>query len=101
MTKIKIVLCRMHSGKQSLICRSLKLAAFVYLFLTAALSPLGVALPTALHLLTGDYRVVERVVDGDTLLMEKGERVRLIGVDSPETKHFKKHIELRQRGCCI
>jgi endonuclease YncB( thermonuclease family) len=41
-------------------------------------------LPTALHLLTGDYRVVERVVDGDTLLMEKGERVRLIGVDSPE-----------------
>ncbi|MDA0836086.1 MAG: thermonuclease family protein [Planctomycetota bacterium] len=31
--------------------------------------------------------VVKRVVDGDTLLLESGERVRLIGVDTPETKH--------------
>ncbi|MEX0715065.1 MAG: thermonuclease family protein [Planctomycetaceae bacterium] len=30
---------------------------------------------------------VERVVDGDTLLLEQGHRVRLIGVDAPETKH--------------
>lgn len=29
--------------------------------------------------------VVERVVDGDTLLLHGGERVRLLGVDSPET----------------
>src|SRR5207244_6139453 len=35
----------------------------------------------------GDFDVVERVVDGDTLLMQSGERVRLIGVDTPETKH--------------
>lgn len=28
---------------------------------------------------------VERVVDGDTLLLESGERVRLLGVDTPET----------------
>jgi len=33
----------------------------------------------------GDVRV-RRVVDGDTLLMENGDRVRLIGVDTPETK---------------
>jgi endonuclease YncB( thermonuclease family) len=30
---------------------------------------------------------VERVIDGDTLVMENGERVGLIGVDTPETKH--------------
>lgn len=29
---------------------------------------------------------VERVVDGDTLKLAGGERVRLIGVDTPETK---------------
>jgi micrococcal nuclease len=37
----------------------------------------------------GDFEVVERVVDGDTLLLASGERVRLIGVDTPETKHPK------------
>lgn len=31
--------------------------------------------------------VVQRAVDGDTLLLEDGRRVRLIGVDTPETKH--------------
>lgn len=31
--------------------------------------------------------LVERVIDGDTLLMAGGYRVRLIGVDAPETKH--------------
>ncbi len=30
---------------------------------------------------------VQRVIDGDTLLLESGQRVRLIGVDTPETKH--------------
>ena len=30
---------------------------------------------------------VARVVDGDTLLLEDGRRVRLLGVDTPETKH--------------
>lgn len=33
----------------------------------------------------GQTFVVQRVVDGDTLLLEGGERVRLIGVDTPET----------------
>ncbi len=31
--------------------------------------------------------IVERVVDGDTLVITGGERIRLIGVDTPETKH--------------
>jgi micrococcal nuclease len=45
---------------------------------------------TATH---GDFEVVERVVDGDTLLLQTGERVRLIGVDTPENKHPKKSVE--------
>ena len=36
---------------------------------------------------------VQRVVDGDTLLLGTGERVRLIGVDTPETKHPNKPVE--------
>jgi endonuclease YncB( thermonuclease family) len=31
--------------------------------------------------------LVERVVDGDTLVIRGGDRVRLIGVDTPETHH--------------
>jgi len=36
---------------------------------------------------------VKRVVDGDTLLLTNRERVRLIGVDTPETKHPKKPVQ--------
>jgi len=39
------------------------------------------------------YRTVRRVVDGDTLVLENKERVRLIGVDTPETKHPNKPVE--------
>ena len=34
-----------------------------------------------------------RVVDGDTIKLSNGERVRLIGVDTPETKHPNKPVE--------
>lgn len=30
---------------------------------------------------------VQRVIDGDTIVIAGGKRVRLIGVDTPETKH--------------
>jgi micrococcal nuclease len=36
---------------------------------------------------------VRRVIDGDTLLLTDGERVRLIGVDTPETKHPRKPVQ--------
>ena len=36
---------------------------------------------------------VKRVIDGDTLLLVNGERVRLIGVDTPETKHPQKPVQ--------
>jgi hypothetical protein len=34
-----------------------------------------------------------RVIGGDTLALETGEDVRLIGVDTPETKHPKKPVQ--------
>ena len=40
----------------------------------------------------GTWRVI-RVVDGDTLVLQNDERVRLIGVDTPETKHPTKPVE--------
>ena len=43
-----------------------------------------------------DYYLCTRVVDGDTIIVSidgKKERVRLIGVDTPETKHPKKPVQ--------
>lgn len=40
-----------------------------------------------------DYRTVLRTVDGDTLILDGNEKVRLIGVDTPETKHPKKPVQ--------
>jgi len=34
-----------------------------------------------------------RVVDGDTIVLNNGEKVKLIGVDTPETKHPQKPVE--------
>jgi len=47
----------------------------------------------ALADLSPDDRVVARVVDGDTLVLDGGEKVRLIGVDTPETVHPNKPVE--------
>jgi micrococcal nuclease len=41
----------------------------------------------------GELRKVVRVVDGDTFFVSPNEKVRLIGVDTPETKHPKKPVE--------
>jgi len=40
-----------------------------------------------------DFRTVKRVVDGDTIVLENGERVKLIGVDTPETVHPNKPVQ--------
>jgi micrococcal nuclease len=39
---------------------------------------------------TKEYVVVKRVVDGDTFLLSNGERVRLLGIDTPEKYESKK-----------
>jgi micrococcal nuclease len=41
----------------------------------------------------GDATKVERVVDGDTIVVSGGERVRFIGVDTPETKDPRKPVQ--------
>ena len=40
-----------------------------------------------------EKRIVVRVVDGDTIVVSPNEKVRLIGVDTPETVHPKKAVE--------
>lgn len=40
-----------------------------------------------------EYRQCIRVVDGDTIVLDSNERVRLIGVDTPETVHPSKPVE--------
>ena len=40
-----------------------------------------------------EFVLVKRVIDGDTIMLESSERVRLIGVDTPETVHPKKPVE--------
>ena len=42
---------------------------------------------------SGEFEYVQRVVDGATLVLGTGERVRLIGVNTPETVHPKKAVE--------
>lgn len=36
---------------------------------------------------------VERVIDGDTIITDEGERIRYIGIDTPETVHPSKPVE--------
>lgn len=54
--------------------------------------PILILLLTAL-LNAQDWVKVKRVIDGDTILLVNGERVRLIGVDTPETKHPQKPVQ--------
>ena len=39
------------------------------------------------------WRTVVRVIDGDTIVLDGNEKVRLIGVDTPETVHPQKPVE--------
>ena len=79
----------MHSHIRPLSCSRKLTAVIVSLLFTAVLNLLGCSVADR----AGNYRIVERVIDGDTLVMENGERVRLIGVDTPETKHPTKPVE--------
>src|SRR6266508_4653917 len=42
---------------------------------------------------SSEKRHVIRIVDGDTIVVSPNEKVRLIGVDTPETVHPKKTVE--------
>lgn len=40
-----------------------------------------------------EYHNVKRVIDGDTFVLDNGERVRLIGIDTPETVDSRVDVE--------
>lgn len=40
-----------------------------------------------------EWKELERVVDGDTIIVEENERVRFIGIDTPEDKDPRKPIQ--------
>jgi len=42
---------------------------------------------------TSEWRRVVRVVDGDTLVLDRNERVRLLGVDTPESVDPRRPVE--------
>ncbi len=73
----KLVLGKRSSSKLT------KLALFFLVFSIFGLARLAEA----------EWRLVTRVVDGDTVIVGARERVRLIGVDTPETKHPQKPVE--------
>jgi len=66
----------MRRSKYSLIA-----TALIFLLISVLISSVS---------LGEDYYIVKRVVDGDTLLLKEGQRVRLIGVDTPELHISKK-----------
>lgn len=39
------------------------------------------------------WEILRRVVDGDTVIVGRNERVRFIGIDTPETKHPQKPLD--------
>ena len=53
----------------------------------------GRFLDSSLLRCSADFEYVQRVVHGDTLMLGTGERVRLIGVDTSETKRPNKPVE--------
>ncbi len=73
----KLVLGKRSSSKLT------KLALFFLVFSIFGLARLAEA----------EWRLVTRVVDGDTIIVGARERVRLIGVDTPETKHPQRPVE--------
>jgi micrococcal nuclease len=69
--------------------RLLFLASVAGLVLVAALGRGGVQPAWAAE----RWRTCVRVVDGDTIILDGGERVRLIGADTPETVHPQRLVE--------
>jgi len=79
-------------GKKSLL-RSAYTALLLLTVLAASYLTLFSISAAASHKPGLMRHIVTRVVDGDTLILNGRERVRLIGVDTPETKHPHKPVE--------
>ena len=67
-------------------------SAFFLLFCSAASS----VLPAAESIFKTPHGV-RRVIDGDTLELDTGERIRLIGINAPEYQPWKNHADSDQK----
>ncbi|MEA3345319.1 MAG: thermonuclease family protein [Chloroflexota bacterium] len=76
-----LILCLLASG-----CCPLSTPSPTPTATTAARTPV----PTPMQ---AEWATVVRVVDGDTVELEDGHKVRYIGIDAPETKHPWKPVE--------
>jgi micrococcal nuclease len=56
--------------------------AFLFIFLLSSVP-----------LITQQFRTCVRVIDGDTIVLDGNETIRLIGVDTPETKDPRKPVQ--------
>lgn len=72
----------------------------VFLFLSLVLSnplqAMGTSQPALHddpHIYECNFQAVSRVIDGDTFELSDGKKVRLIGVDTPETLDPRKHVQ--------
>lgn len=86
------MLQRMVVGFRKLFLLSLLTALLLSAYAAANQSTIvGTLKPTEeFNAPNGELRKVIRVVDGDTIVVSPNEKVRLIGVDAPETVHPKK-----------
>jgi len=75
--------------------KNLKPIIIVIAILSALLflQRLNVFNPSATKRGKGNLCFVKRVVDGDTILLADNDRVRYIGINTPETKHPRKAVE--------
>ncbi len=74
-------------------CHQGPLADRSFVYRAEALEALRSREPTQPKASEGQWRTVVRVVDGDTVILNGRERVRLIGVDTPETVDPRRPIQ--------
>ena len=54
---------------------------------------LAITVVSCIIVVPDDYHLVTRIVDGDTIALNNGDRVRYIGIDTPETVHPDKPVQ--------
>lgn len=69
---------------------------FIFFVFTSSSHAMGTSLPISSdesEISKCNFQTVSRVIDGDTFELSNGIRVRLIGVDTPETVNPRKHVQ--------